>query len=685
MPNQRTASRSFAGGEITPELFGRMDLAAFQTGLATSRNFVTLPHGPAQNRPGFQFVRAVKTSSKRTRMIPFVFSTTQTFAIEVGDLYVRFHTGGATLMDGLVPYEVVTPYVEADLFDLHYVQSADVLTIVHPSYAPRELRRLSATNWTLTAISFAATVLPPTSPTAVATTGTGSVSYSYVITSLATDTLEESLISTAATITNNLATSPNKNTVSWVAASGASRYNVYKLSNGLWGYIGQASGTSFVDDNISPDVSVTPPELTNPFASTGNYPGAVSYFEQRRVFAGTTLKPQNVWMTRSATESNLSSSIPVRDDDAISYRIASREANTIRHLVPLSDLILLTSSAEWRVTSVNSDAVTATSISVKPQTVIGASNVTPVTTGSSLLYAASRGGRVREMVYTQQGTSGYGYANSDVSMLAPHLFDYKTISDMAFARAPYPILWTVSSDGKLLGLTYIPEQKVAGWHRHDTDGSFESVAVVTEGSEDFLYAVIKRNVGGADVRYVERLHSRLFESLEDAFFVDSGLTYEGSPATVISGLDHLEGETVSILADGAVHPQAVVASGSITLQQAASVVHAGLPITSDIKTLPIVNEQIAAGGQGRVKNVNRVYLRVNRSSGIFAGPSETSLKEYKQRRAEAHGTAPDLIEDEEIEIVLDNSWDPSGHVCIRQSNPLPLTIVSLSLEYAVGG
>jgi hypothetical protein len=662
-----------------------MDLAAFQTGLATCRNFTTLPHGPAQNRPGFEFVREVKTSSKRTKLIPFSFSTTQTFALEFGNLYIRFHTNGATLLNAGVPYEVVTPYLEADLFDLHYVQSADVLTIVHPNYAPRELRRLSATNWTLTTIAFAASVLPPTGIGATNSVGTGSTTYYYAVTSLAADSLEESLISGSASCTNNLAVSPNTNTVTWTAAAGASRYNVYKLSNGLWGYIGQASGTSFIDNNILADVSVTPPELTNPFASASNYPSAASYFEQRRIFAGTLNKPQSVWMTRSATESNLSSSIPVKDDDAISFRIASREANTIRHLVPLSDLMVLTSSAEWRVTSVNSDAITATSISVKPQTAIGASNVTPAVTGSSMLYAAGRGGRIREMVYTQQSAGGYGYTNTDVSMLAPHLFDYKTVVDLAFARAPYPVLWVVSSDGRLLGMTYVPDQKVAGWHRHDTDGLFESVCIVTEGNEDALYAVINRTINGSQVRYVERLHTRLFAGIEDAFFVDCGLSYSGSPATLLSGLGHLEGKTVSILADGAVHPQLVVSGGSVTLQRAASKVHIGLPIEADMQTLPISSEQIPGAAQGRTKNVNRVYLKVNRSSGVFAGPSEDALREYKQRRSEPYGTAPGLIDSEEIEVVIDNSWDAYGQVFVRQSSPLPLTVSSLSLEYAIGG
>lgn len=142
MANIRTLQRSFSGGEISPEMFGRNDDAKYQSGLARCRNFITKPQGPAENRPGFAFVRAVKDSTKKVRLIPFTYSTTQTMVIEMGPGYFRFHTQGATLMSGGVPYEITNPYAEADLFDVHYVQSADVLTLVHPNYAPRELRRL---------------------------------------------------------------------------------------------------------------------------------------------------------------------------------------------------------------------------------------------------------------------------------------------------------------------------------------------------------------------------------------------------------------------------------------------------------------------------------------------------------------------------------------------------------------
>ncbi len=682
MANVRTFTRSFAGGEVTPEFYGRIDDAKYQTGLAKCLNFVTLPHGPAHNRAGFGFVREVKDSARKTRLVPFSYSTTQTMVLEFGHQYVRFHTNGATLMSGGSPYEVATPFVEADLFDIHFVQSADVLTLTHPNYIPRELRRLGATNWQLSTITFASKLSPPTSVTATATAGSTPgtpTTQTYVVSSVGPNGLDESTYSAVATCSNNLFDDGAYNTIAWTAASGATRYYVYKLSNGLYGYIGQTQGTSFRDENIAADVSITPPEINDPFLGAGNYPAAVSYFEQRRCFGGTLNAPQTLWMTRSGTESNLNYSIPTRDDDSIQFRVAAREANTIRHIVPLQELVLLTSSAEWRVTSVNTDAITPTSLSVKPQSYIGANNVQPVIVNNNLIFAAARGGHVRELGYSVQ--SG-GYMTGDLSVRAPHLFDNLDIQDMAFAKAPQQIIWMVSSSGKLLGLTYVPEHNVGSWHQHDTEGLFESCTVVSEGSEDVLYVVVKRTIGGATKRYVERMASRQFIAAADAFFVDSGLTYSGTPVTTLSGLGHLEGKTVNILADGAVHPQRVVTGGAISLDVEASKVHVGLPITADLQSLPLAFE--AEGyGQGRVKNVNQVWLRVYRSSGIFVGPNANELVEAKQRTTEPYGSPP-ALKSEEIQVMVTPTWADSGSVYVRQSDPLPLTIVSMSLEVAVG-
>lgn len=694
MTTTRTYSRSFSGGEITPEMYGQLTDAKFQTGLATCRNFIVLPHGPVANRPGTRFVRAVKDSTKRTRLLPFTYNNTQTMVIELGAGYFRFHTQGSTLLSAGVPYEVSNSYAEADLFDIHYVQSADVLTLVHPGYPPAELRRLGATSWTYTTITFASGLAAPTSVTATATPATvdpaitwrpAATTQEYVVTAVGSDGIEESLQSATASCSNNLLETGAYNTIAWTASTGAQRYNVYRRSSGLWGYIGQTDTTSFKDGGddgyIRPDLSTTPPIGTNPFDATNKYPGAVSYFEQRRVFAGANNLPQSVWMTRTGTENNMNYSLPVRDDDSITFKLAAREANQIRHLVPLGDLVLLTAAAEWRLNAGGADAVTPVSISVRAQSYVGANMVQPVVVNNTVLYAAARGGHMREMAYNWQAS---GYLTGDMSLRAPHLFDGYQLVDMAYAKSPVPVVWAVSSSGKLLGVTYVPEQQVGAWHQHDTDGTFESVAVVSEGEEDAVYVVVRRSLNGSNVRCVERFASRQFTDAEDAFFVDCGGTYSGSPATTISGLSHLNGEIVSILADGAVMPQQVVAGGAVTLPVAASTVHVGLPIEADFKTLPLALE-IPGAGQGRPKNVNRVYLRVNRSSGIFAGPDTDTLTEFKQRTDEPWGSPPRLISDE-VEIDVMPDWDNNGgQLVVRQSDPLPLTVCSLSLDVAIGG
>lgn len=689
--SQRTLARSFSAGELTPELFGRLDLAKLQSGLATCRNFIALPHGPVANRPGTEFVREVKNSAKRTRLIPFTYSVDQTMSIELGAGYFRFHTQASTLIVAGAPYEVANTFAEADLFDIHYVQSADVLTLVHPNYPVQELRRLGATSWALSAPVFQAPGNVPTGVTAVAS-GAGPTSYRYCVTAVNQENLEETIASAiSVAVTNDLTLAGRTNTISFVAPATGTivRYNVYKLVNGLFGFIGQCNGLSFVDNNITADVSTTPPINDAGFNDgPGNYPAAVSYFEQRRWFGGTINRPQNLWGTKSGTESNMAYSIPTRDDNRIAFRIAAREASAIRHIVPVTSLVLLTPSCEYRVNP-NGEIITPSYISVKPQSRVGCNNVTPVLIGNSILFAQSRGGGVREMSYSRDAN---GYVSNDISILAPHLFTYEKLVDMTFSQAPYPILWAVSSNGRLLGMTYVPEQQIAAWHRHDTaNGVFESVCAITEtptgqvSPEDMLYVIVKRTFGKVEKRFIERLHSRYFKTQSDAFFVDCGATYSGLPTTTISGLTWLEGQTVAILADGAVHPRRVVTAGKITLDNAASKVHIGLPIEADTATLPVAVLALdAAAGVGKPKNVNKVWLRVNRSSGVFAGPDFDNLVEVKQRTTEPYGSPPSL-KTGEVSVVVSPSWGPDGGLSVRQSDPLPLTIVSLALELATGG
>lgn len=907
----KTLQRSFAGGEIAPELFGRLDLTKYQTGLAACRNFLVMPHGPIKNRPGFEYVNEVKFSDKRVRIIPFSFNAEQSMVLELGDQYLRFHTLTASLLEASKPivsitgdsvqvtahgyvagkavfiggrffriasitnantfivdnldgsagapagstaaqqYEIATPYLEADLFDIHYAQNADVLTLVHPSYAPRELRRLGATSWTLGSINFTPAITPPTSVNASISVGSGTTLYRYRVTTLTNAGLEESIASstslngTAFSITNiqtypqlsitamtkanpgvfttathtlavndlvyisgfaangvpeliddwylvnsvptattfslkteqgtaidttnfgtytgsggkldkparittslansfvaddtiyidqvggatpinnqyyrvgraysttvfsirsegyalintaswpayttggrvaldgvknNLTVSPNANLITWNPVAGAFRYNVYKEQNGIFSYIGQTVSPSFRDNNISPDLSKSPPEANDPFPTAGAWPSAVSYFDQRRTFAATDLNPQAFFMSRPGTENNFTSSIPTQDSDAISYRIAAREQNRIRHLVPLSDLLLLTAGAEWRVGTGSGDPVTPGTTVARVQSYIGANNVQPVVTDATAIYIQARGARFRELTYNFDQQA---FRAEDLSILTPHYVEAYTIADLAYSRGPTPFVWAIRSDGVLLALTYLPGQDVRGWHRHDTDGSFESICCVSEYNEDVLYAVVLRTVNGRQVRYIERLSRVVIDSPADAFFMDAGLRYDGAPTAILSGLWHLEGKQVAVLGDAAVFPRKTVVNGSITLEQPVSKASVGLPIIADMETLPLA-VQTEAFGQARIKNLNSVYLRVNQSSGIFAGPDFNTLREFKQRTTEAYGMPPALFTGE-LEIQLDGNWDRDGTVCVRQSDPLPLNILSMTIEVENGG
>jgi hypothetical protein len=726
-------THAFSGGEVSDELYARQDVAHVAQSVALARNFVTLPHGPAQNRAGTEFVKEVKNSAKRARLVPFSFNATQTFAVEVGEGYFRWHTLAATLETGTVAaydnahaysvgdmaaaagvsyyciaattghappnatywyampadgtYEIPSTYLEAELFDVHYTQSADVLSYVHTSHPVRELRRMGATNWQLSAVSFQPQIAAPTGASATAT-GAGAITYTYVATAVSsTNNLEESVASSSDSCTNDLTTAGNYNSLTCSAPGGALRVNWYKLAGGLYGYIGQAApGGTFIDNNIVPDVSRTPPLFDATFNSgAGYYPAAVGYFEQRRVFAGWNLSPQTFLATRSGTESNIGYHIPSIADDRIAVRLAARQGSQIGHIVPSNDLILITGTNAFRAFAGDGGALTGANVNIRPQGP-GANSAQPVNVDTTVLYANAVGGRMCELAYASNGQSSY-YQASDLSELAPHLFDGFTIVDLAYSKAPHPIVWAVNDQGTLLGCTYVPGQRISAWHHHDTDGFFESCCVITEEGEDFLYVIVRRTINGATKRYVERMHSRRMASQADAFFVDCGLTLRGSNIThILGGLDHLKGKTVSILADGAVLPQQVVAAdGSLpdALPAPADTVTVGLPITADLQTLPM-SIALPDGGQGTNKNLNNVWLRVKDSSGIFVGPDFDRLVPFKQRTNELYGEPPRWVQGW-IQVSPLAQWGADGRVCIRQSDPLPLTIVAAKLEVAMGG
>ncbi|MCK8788010.1 hypothetical protein M0638_27005 [Roseomonas sp. NAR14] len=686
---------SFAAGELAPGLHYRSDLAKWRAGAKRLVNFFVHPQGGISNRAGTQYTGTAKATAA-VRLIPFTFNVDQTYALEFGAGYIRFISGGAYLTVAGAPLEVATPYAAGELFALKYVQSNDVLTITHPAHAPQTLRRLGVTTWDFGPVDFGAQLGQVTGLTATAQSdsvpgGTPTPSmrgFRYAVAAARRSPPDYGPLSADATCSNYdlgyNGTNGTRNTLHWDTLPGASFYNVYRFYQGGWGFIGATEDQTFVDTNALPDLADGPVEANDPFVD--GWPATVGYYQQRQVFGGGTATPQTLNFSRSANFTSFDTANPLQPDDAITATLASRESNSIRHLIALQDLIVLTASAAWSVSGGDSGVLTAASILVKPQVFVGASDVPPLTVNFDLLYVQAKGAAVRGLAYNNVAN---GYVGQDLSVLSAHLFTGYTIVDWAWCAEPHKVVWAVRSDGVLLGFTFLREQEVYAWHRHETDGQFLSVCSVSEDGEDVLYCAVRR--GGAIT--VERMRSRRIgpqgTNPAEAWFVDCGLQYRGAPATTISGLGHLEGRTVAILADGNVVTPRAVAGGTITLDRPASIVTVGLPFTALAETLPLDLGQQGGTIIGKRKRVSQVRLAVENTRGLEVAISperaerEPQWREFKERRFEAWGAPTALLTGTE-ELNVAGEWDHYGSMLIRQTRPLPCTVLGIMPEVEVG-
>jgi hypothetical protein len=570
---------------------------------------------------------------------------------------------------------------------------------------------------------------------------------------------------TSARITSSTPTSSDPNVIAWSVVAGAWRYNIYKEDAGIFGYIGTAEEATFDDTNITPATSYTPPDEQTVFGGPGDYPATVTYYQQRLAFANTLDEPEKIWLSRTGQFTNFTSSQPIQSDDAISFTMAGRQVNAVRHLVEIDTLLALTGAGEHIIQGDGDGVLRPTAINPKQQGYNGSADTpAPVVVNTSILYVQARGTIVRDLRFENEAG---GYTGRDLTVFASHLFEGYSIVAWAFQQVPHSIVWAVRSDGVLLGLTYLREHEVWGWHRHDTgDGdTVEDVCTVPEGDEDAVYVLVRRLVNGTYRRYIERMASRRVTDVADAVFLDSALRYDGrhtgsttmtlsgsgwtaddaltltasagqfiaddvgnsyvltgtdgtiiwcevlefTSATVVSvrpdqpvpvsmqamaiatwtravdevaGLEHLEGRTVGILADGNVLPQQVVTGGAVTLGHAYSRIIVGLPYVSEIETLDLENPE--ATQVEKKKRINRVNLLVESSRGVFAGFDRDHLREYKQRSTEAWGE-PIALHTGTVEIPLTSAWTPGGSIVVQQSDPLPLTILAVAPGGEIGG
>ena len=693
---------SFSKGEIGPALYGRVDTAAYQVALRTARNTVVQLHGGISNRPGLKFIAPCKDHANRPVLLDFQFKATDTYVIEMGNLYARFirndaqvleatktitnvtdvsnnatitiashsynngdhvfieSVGGATELNGRFfvvtaktthtfelfnpydgstkilfadltaytsggtcgkVYEIATPYAQADLDQLKWTQSADVMTITHTTYAVRELSRTDHNAWTLTQPTFAPSIAAPTG-VAVAVNGSDNdVFWKYKITAIKDDTFEESLAGLNGTgLTVASATKANPvnveitghglltgdevqltgfteqtelndrrfivtkvdadnftlngedgtghgtvestggsntcfatfdgagtaaaptgttipdNTITWTAVAGAKSYTVYRAKGGAgtFGFRAETTELTYTDDTAAEtltDLTISPPEFRNPFRLPVEYPGAVGYYQQRRVFGGATGTPDTSEYSQPGNQSNMSKSSPAQADDAITVALSSREVNQIRHYVPGTDLIILTDGSEWRVNTGDNSGFAGDTLKQEPQTIWGANHLKPYIIGTTILYVQENDIAVRSLGYQLNID---GYTGTDLTLLAPQIFDATTAVSWSYARSPEPLIHVVRADGTVAVMTFDAEQEVVAWCRWDTLGDFKWCTAMRPSAtevNDAGYFVVERIIDGNTVLLIERIASRRFTDVQDAFFVDSGLSLD-SPLAI---------------------------------------------------------------------------------------------------------------------------------------------------------
>jgi len=435
------------------------------------------------------------------------------------------------------------------------------------------------------------------------------------------------------------------------------------------------------------------------WSNVRGYPLTVVFYPgDRLVFASSTYEPQTLWMSKVADYVNFGvSPDEVKDDDGVTRTLSSRKVNNILAIVPLKNkLAAFTSEAEWMIGPGNqSTAITPTAFDAQVEGYRGSSEVDPLVIGNRLLFVQAKGATVQDVGYD---ISADGLVGSDLSVLSKHLFKNRKIVAWAYQQEPDSIAWAIRDDGILLGLTYLREHEVWAWHRHDTQGFFEDLCTIPGDDHNEVWFIVRRG----DKRYIERMAPRmtvpagLYESdptyksemMKRAWFVDCGLRYEGAPTKVFSGLDHLEGKEVAILADGFVMPRQVVTGGKVDFSSIKgtagfSIVTVGLPYSSDLETLNAEYTLKDGTAQARLKKVSTVSMRVEDSRGGLIGPNANRLDPMKVTIKE-YGAALDLFTGD-VKLTMQGGYDPGGRVFIRQEDPLPITILAVMPNIEHGG
>lgn len=634
-PSNKTIT-AFNAGEWSPKLDARVDLNKYASACIQLQNMTLLPYGGAVRRPGLEYIAAAKFGDKPCRLMEFQFSTTTTFTLELGHQYLRFYSNGAQVTTGgpPAPYEIATPYLSTQVFQVQKIQANDVVYLVHPLHAPRKLVRVADDNWTLTVIEFNEPPfldenLTATTITASLPSGsTGAAGQPVVLT--ATTAIFSALhagsywrlrqLRAGSSVERDIDSDGNSPTIPilgdwnfrtygyWSADlylersfDNGSSWEVIRVFLGEWdrnvdavgkedekclfrcrvanhnptvpsgvdfvsngrlvieavpAYIdgifklntvgsGGATGTGTVIKQGEAYGVATKMWNEGAWSAVRGYPRAGTLYEQRMIYAGTEHQPQTIWGSVTADYENFQTGID--DDLSWAYTIGAQERNAILWVVAQNHLLIGTTGGEWRAGGgEGTEPITPSSIRIRRQSNYGSADVLGRVVNEVVLFPQRNGRKIRELVFSFERD---GYVAPDLTILAEHVTEGGVVQT-AYQQQPDSILWAITGAGRLVGMTYEREQDVVGWHRHETLGAFESVATIYGSGDDEVWVVVRRLIDGAIVRYIERLNPAKWTVLDDAFFVDSGVTVDGGGSLGVDAITAARPPVVSCTGHG---------------------------------------------------------------------------------------------------------------------------------------
>lgn len=686
MPTAHPIQNNTNAGEISPLLEGRVDLKPYVNGVKRCLNFVPLAQGPITRRPGSLYVAAPKFTAKAARLERFEYSTVQAYVLEFGDLYVRFFRNEGRLENPPgTPIEVITPYPEAEVFNLRTVQSADTLYVTHRTYPQRKLIRNSTVSWSLTQITF--------------------LDGPYLSTNTTTTTFGLSGTTGSVTLTASSIVGVNGGTGFQTTDVGRVIRWKDPANNWTWLTITARASTTSVTVTVSgPNASAATATINwrlGVWSDTTGYPTCATFFGDRLYFSGCPSYPDRIDGSNVSDYENFAptnAAGTVADNNAVSFTLNSTTVNAVFWMADNAQGLLVgTNGAEWVVAaSTLGEALTPTNVTAKMQTRYGSRFVTPLLTGKTVLFLQRSGRKIREYLY--QYLDG-AFEAPDITILSEHI-TVGGITQMAYQSEPQSIGYMVRGDGTLLSLTYEKAQQVYGWARQVMGGDpnlsmfssgsvvnplyskVESTACIPASStqSDQVWLLVSRTINGTATKSIEYI-SPFYIDEDDVgqrYFVDMGAVYNSTPTLTVSGLTWFpNGTTLTVLADGATHPNVVVTGGVITLTRSASIVHVGLGYNSDLWT-----ERINAGAadgtaQGKIKRIHKVVFRFFQTLGLKYGPTEDKLDLYTFRTtADPMSQAVPYLSDDTRDIVWSSGYEKTGRVFIRADQPLPMILLA---------